>query len=384
MRVLILTVSAGEGHNSISKAIADYLRNYSGRDDVDVKIYDLFKGTSKFKAYVVNEGYFWTCKYFMGISNAFYEQMKVRDPRKNKDTIVHTFTKTTKPDVEAIVKEYLPDVVFCSHVYAAHIMSEFKSRGITDLPVISIVSDYDVPPYIEICTDIDYLVVPCADLNGELVRRGIAEEKLLNFGIPAFTKFSKSLDKREMRRELGLCEDKFTVMMMNGGIGFGSTVKLIENICRCNADFQIVSVCGRNKSLKKQIDRLNCAGKFKKKIVNIGYADNVDRIMSASDVLIGKLGGVSLNEAFNKRLPVIATTRLPWQEYDNMVYLKKQGACDYIEDPKRACEVLELYIENPEKLAKMADAVEKLRRPHAARDIGEFIIQCAEKAAARK
>ncbi len=372
-KVLILTVSAGEGHNSMSRAISNCIG-----DSAEVLTYDLYKGKSKFYTMLVNKGYFFSCKYFMPISNAFYEKQKRRNPEKNQKTIVHKMLKKVKPRVLALLDEFKPDVVFCAHTYSAHVMSEFKQKGLTDVKVFSVVSDYDVSPFTETCTHIDYIVAPNADFDDTLIYKGFKKEQIIHLGIPVQTKFSEHIDKSEARKTLGIEEDKFTVMMMNGGIGFGNTIKLIKNLSKADVDFQIISVCGRNEKLKNKIDKLVQKGKLNKKVYNNGFVTNVDVLMSASDVLVGKIGGVAICEAFNKGLPIIASHKLPWQEYDNMVYLCERKACDYIAKNKYAYKVLEHLAKGEGVYEERIENIKKIRKPNATRDIVQAMFDSIE------
>ncbi len=369
MKVLILTVSAGEGHNAMSRSVANCLDG-----SAEVMTYDIYKGKSKFYTMLVNKGYFFSCKYFMPISNAFFERQKRRDPKKTEKTVVHKMTKKVKPRVLALLEEFKPDVVLCAHVYCAHVMSEFKRQGITSAKVFSLVTDYDISPFVELGTHIDYMVSPNEDFDDTLVYKGFKKEQILHLGIPVQTKFSEHLDKKETRLKLGLDPDKFTVLMMNGGIGFGNVVKLIKNLAKAEVDFQLISVCGTNERLKKNIDKLEASGKLSKRIYNNGYATNVDELMSASDILIGKMGGSSVTEAFNKGLPVIASHKLPWQEYDNMLYLKSKGVCEYIDKEKNAYKILENIARDEAKYIAMVDNTKKLCKPNATKDIANAMI----------
>lgn len=372
----MLTVSAGEGHNSISRAVAEYILHESGRDNIEVKTYDLFKGISPIKSYIVNEGYFFVCKHFCNVSSKIYEGWKVRDPKKNRNTTVHKFTKSVKPHLTAVIRDFKPDAVFCAHVYCAQLMADLKAEGVTDAPAVSVITDYDVQPFTETSVGIDYIITPHEDFNKIVEYKGFRADQICVYGIPVASKFSRSVDKCAARRELGL-DDKFTVLLINGGIGFGNTIGQIKNLSKTDADFQIISICGRNKKLKKRIDKLNSKGKYKR-ILNFGYVNNVDFLMSAADCVIGKIGGVGINEAFNKGLPIIANTVLPWQEYNNMLFLKKYGACDYIERPQDAYMVLEKYIKNPFLFEQMISNVERIRKPQAFHDAGELLIRCAD------
>ena len=92
--------------------------------------------------------------------------------------------------------------------------------------------------------------------------------------------------------------------------------------------------------------------------------------MSASNVLIGKLGGLSTSEAFSKYLPVISYKKLPFQEYDNMLYLTKQNVCEYITKNSKVYELVDGVLENK---TKYVESLEKIRRPNATKNIGDLL-----------
>ena len=75
MRALILTVSAGEGHNAMSKALELCLSQHC-----ETKIFDIFNHKAKFQKKAVNDGYFWLCKVNLKLANGFYESLKKRNP----------------------------------------------------------------------------------------------------------------------------------------------------------------------------------------------------------------------------------------------------------------------------------------------------------------
>ena len=367
MKILILTVSAGGGHNSMTRSLVNCIG-----DSAEVKVFDIFMKKDKVKKKFVNDFYFFTCRRLMPLSNAFYRWILHRNVKRKKRTFFHVLTRKAKPRVFKVLEEFKPDVVFCSHTYCAHIMSEFRDRGVlsTDSPrVFSVTSDYEVSSYSELTTNIDYIVAPCEKVDAELIRRGFREDQILHLGIPVQTKFSEHIDKIEARKTLGVDENKFTVMIMNGEVGFGNPVELIESISKIDVDFQVLVVCGRNEELKKKLDEKIEKGEFTKTVHAYGFVNNVDVLMSASDCLIGKIGGVAIAEAFNKRIPLIASNALPWQEYDNMVYLCAEGACDYVKKTKKAYEVLEPIIKDEKVREERLKNIDRIIKPNATRDI---------------
>ena len=379
MKLLILTVSAGNGHNSMSAAVSNYVKeNYK---DAEIKQVDLFKDgdkTSKKKRanWMVNDGYFSLVKYFLNFANGQFERLKNRNINKKATTLRKNFISPARPYIEKVINEYQPDAVFCAHTFAGIIMTDLRKSGNENAlkaRVVTVVSDYDVAPYTELLTGVDYVITPTDDFDDVLIKKGFDISKRLSYGIPVQRKFSQHIDKLEARKEIGINLNKETIMIMSGMVGFGNIAKTILNFNKCKTDFQIVCVCGKNEKLKKQLEKLKEKGKIKKEIYIFGFVTNVDVIMSASDVLIGKIGGVAIAEAFNKHLPIIANKELPFQEYDNMVFLKERNACEYISKNKYAYKVVDEFFQNKEKLEKMRQSIEEIRKPNASKDIGDLL-----------
>ncbi len=379
MKVLLLTVSAGEGHNSICRALTNYFdENYSG---VEYKQYDLYKGRKKLINRLCGTTYFNFCKHFIGIANRNFERLKRRNVDK-PSLIANFFVNNAIDFIKEKLIEFKPDAVFCAHTFAAIAMSRLREQGLDEAiktRLITIVSDFDVAPYTEFLTKVDYIITPSDDFDQDLIRRHFdVEKQRISLGMPIHNKFSKHINKTVARKELGLDETKTTILMMNGGVGFGNNIKLIKNLNKANADFQIISVCGKNEKTKKQIDKL-IASKKLKNVYNLGFATNVDVLMSASDLLVGKLGALTTSEAMCKGLPILATHKLPWQEYDNMLYLRSKGVCEYIDKNKFAYKRLEEIINNPQKLSAMQEATKNIRMPNATKDICSLIVSGTKK-----
>ena len=227
MKVLILTVSAGEGHNSMSRAISNYLKETY--KDVVIKQIDLFKDgpmtiKKKQAGWMVNDGYFTLVKYFIKFANSQFERLKRRDYSKDAVTLRSTFIKPARPYVEEVINEFKPDAIFCAHTFAGIILTDLRKEGnpnALNARVVTVVSDFDVAPYTELLTEVDYIITPTDDFDDDLTKRGFDLKKRLSLGIPIQSKFGVFIDQKEARRMLGIDENKDTVMLMSGGVGFG-------------------------------------------------------------------------------------------------------------------------------------------------------------------
>ncbi len=294
-------------------------------------------------------------------------------------------SRSGMPGLKRVISEYNPDVILCVHVCAAILMDKLKRElqkeqkkevtpGIP--PVVSINYDYIVTPYCECCTGIDYVISPGQQLNEELLRKGYAQEQIKHFGSPVHTKFSKHMDKKTARQEIGIDPDMFTVFAMNGGLGYGSTFDIVKNLALSKNEFQIVIVNGNNKQTKASIDSF-IEETGAKNIVNLGFVNNVDVVMSAADLLIGKMGGVSVTEAINKRVPILAIKKLPWQEHYNMLYMTELGVCEHIKDMTKIYEYVDEFIAHPEKLQHMRECMDKMAKEDATERTVDLMIELA-------
>jgi processive 1,2-diacylglycerol beta-glucosyltransferase len=372
-RILIVTAPVGNGHNAASNAVKLCLENDQG---AEVKIYDIFLTSSRFRTWWFSKFYFWQARYLTGMLNRQYRSLKRHSMAATQPAAPPSIFAggRVKPMLENIINQFKPDAVLCAHIAGAIAASQLKQEGKFDAPVFNLVTDYDIPPFIECWGSVDYFITPSADFDQELLHYGIKPEQILPYGIPTDPKFSTVLDQAAIRRELGIREDLFTVTITNGYVGLGNTVRLIRELLETlPGKVQIISVCGKNMKLKKQIDDLVRQGQ--KNLLNYGFIDHIDRIMSASDLLIGKLGGLTTTEALNKGLCILAVTKLPMQEYDNMLYLSARGVCGYIKNPAAASSMVRDYVEKPEILADMRKNIEKIRKPNAAADIARALMQ---------
>ena len=136
---------------------------------------------------------------------------------------------------------------------------------------------------------------------------------------------------------------------------------------------QEVIVTGTNKklfrSLKKRMKHL------KKKIVLLGYAQNVSELMSVADLVITKPGGITTSEALAKKLPMLIIKPIPGQEANNTVFLTQQRAAIKVDRPAHIDSIVEDLFAHPEKLKDLASSCARIAKPASGMDIARFIAE---------
>ncbi|MCA9981585.1 MAG: glycosyltransferase, partial [Anaerolineales bacterium] len=183
-------------------------------------------------------------------------------------------------------------------------------------------------------------------------------------------------DKATVRRQLGLLTERYTIMVMGGGEGFGKIYKVARHIARQAPQAQLIIVAGRNRALKHKLEAVTW--EIPTRIY--GFVDNMPDLMRASDVLVTKAGPGTISEAFIAGLPPIIFGCIPGQEVGNVEYVQKHNAGAYAEEPEKIARLVQTWLDpQNDALNQMAANAARLARPKAALDIAHEASHLLEK-----
>lgn len=368
MKLLILSITAGQGHHQTGMAVANYFEA-NGHEVIQLDCYEYLSPAMKD---MVSSGYLVSTKY----SPKFYGKMyRLAEKMEKKENYAKLFQLTNSifhSKMANFLEETAPDVVVCTHVFAAILMSYLKEKEF-NYPTVGIITDFKAHPYWE-STRLDYYVAPNEYLVPSLIKKGINAKQILPIGIPIFEKFSYKTDKETARQELGF-ENIPTILVMSGSMGYGKIGKMIKAIDQVSGEFQLVTVCGNNEKLKKEID----SNLWKHTIYNFGYVDNVDKLMDAADFIVTKPGGLTVSEALAKEIPMLISKPIPGQEERNLEFLLNFGCCMRISKTSPADEVIAQLFMNPQKQKLMLESIQMIRKPNATKQLYEHIMKMISK-----
>lgn len=369
MKVLTLTIPAGGGHYHTAKAIEEHL---SREESTECRILDVAKHGNKFVAAVISKGYVLVSTYLPHGYRFFYNLMDKRT-RHSYTFVSHLLDLLLGKKLAEYIKEYDPDVIVSTHLFATVILNLQAKKHKIDAKVISIITDFTVHPMWEQATS-DYFITASDLLNGEAERKFGKVENVISSGIPIKSGFSNSIPKDEARKKLNI-ENKFTVLVMMGSFGYGNaTEKIIQKLDSLDEDFQVVAVCGSNERLKKKI----LSQKFKKEVIVYGFSDHISELMDCCDCIVTKPGGLSLSEALCKNIPIILTNAIPGHEERNLKFIKNSKAAICIDKHFTVDKAVSNLINSEEHREELLKNSRNLAKPDATRSLAELIykIKC--------
>ena len=369
MKCLVMSVKAGFGHHSTGQAIMEYLE----KKGAECRMLDTFEYINPKLSETISDGYLFSTKYLPEVYGKAYNIFDKHDESYDKHSPIAVLSKLVTRKLKDYVDNFKPDVVIGTHSYAAMLMTYLKESGHISCPTYGIVTDFTVHPFWE-STDLDYYITPDRLLNNQMNKKGIPTKKILPYGIPIKEAFSKKISKQEAREQLGI-EDRFTILMMMGSMGFGNMTKYIEKIDELNSDFQLLCVCGNNAKSLKEIRERN----WKKPVYAYGFVNNVDVLMDAGDLIITKPGGLTTSELLAKGLPAVIMNPIPGQEDRNMSFLVNSGAAVMANNVFPLDEALYELMNNPWRLELLEKCVAHIGKPDSTQRLCEEILANYEK-----
>lgn len=373
MKVLILSVKTGMGHHQTGLA----LKNEFEQNGAECVMLDAFEYVNPILSETISRGYLFSTKLTPKMYGQFY---RLAEKKQSMDMgfLQKTLSGLMSSKLMKFIKNYEPDMIICTHVFASQVVSYMKKKGKINCCTMGIVTDFTIHPFWEE-TCLDYYVTASRMLNLQLEKKGISKKKALPVGIPIHPKFAQSISKAEARRALGI-EDRETVLVIMGSMGYGHIMKQLVKLDDMSGDFQILCVCGSNKRLHTLVS----GREWKKKMHVYGYVNNVDIMMDAANVIVTKPGGLTTSEFLAKGLPAIVLDPIPGQEDRNVEFLLNNGLAIKVSKTFPIDEAIYQLMLHEWRYKMLSDAARFMGKPNASKDICSFVLELGGEKADRE
>ena len=362
MRVLITTVTAGAGHLQAAAALDEAWRALYPKDEVQ-KV-DLLDFIPKLRREVYSKGYVKLVEHAPEIWGMIFK--KTDEPKLVRKTtqIRRAYAQATNRKFIKFLKSFAPDMVLCTHYLPVQIMGALREENeVGDAKTVCIVTDFEAHT-LWMDEVVDHYFVAAEHTKASLAARGAAAERISVTGIPIAAKFSAKIDAQKVRRRFGLRDDLPTLLVLGGGFGMGPVAEILQALDKVTSEFQTVVVAGRNLELRQELavqDRSHPTHV-------LGFVTNMHELMTVSDLIVSKPGGLTTSEAMALGRPLFILNPIPGQEATNSDFLLEHGAAakaSRTEDvAHRISELL-----GSARLAQMAQNARSLGRPKAAQEI---------------
>lgn len=367
--IVLLSVPAGAGHTRVAEAIrACALTDYG---DATVIHLDAMAFATPRLRRVYTDWYIRLITRAPGLWSHIYRFTNSASPDGPINRLRRWIELRDSRLLVAEIAALKPDAIVCTHFQPAEVLSQHIGAGKLTCPLWVQVTDFDlhrmwVQPHVT-----GYFAA-----NDEVAFRmrgqGIPAPAIHVAGIPTMPAFSRTHERAECARALGLDPALPTFLLMGGGAGLGGLSRVAQQLLTIPGNFQLIALAGKNLAELAALQRL--AVRFPGRLAPQGFTDGVERLMACADLVVTKPGGSTTAECLAMGLPMIVNAPIPGQEEHNANYLLEGGAALKAFDLPTLEYRIRYLMAQPAKLAEMAACARALGRPHAARHVMETVL----------
>jgi processive 1,2-diacylglycerol beta-glucosyltransferase len=272
--------------------------------------------------------------------------------------------------LQALLEETQPDAVICTHFLPLEVLGPLRQQGAAP-PLFGVVTDYR-SHHFWACPGVDGYFVPTAAAKQQLAAAGIAPAQIQVTGIPIDPRISQPLEQAGARQMLGLKDTRPVVLLNGSGIATARVRAIAQALLDGAMPGTLLVAAGRNHKLLAALSDL--VPSHETELVILGQQPSLDPLIAASDLVIGKAGGLTVSEVLGRGVPLIIPTPVPGQEQANADFVIAAGAgtCQsMVQDV--AADVFAL-LADPARRTAMAAAARAAGRPSSAVTIATHVL----------
>ncbi len=371
-KVLIFYGSYGGGHLSAAKSIKEQIDTYY--KNVDTILVDCIE--------YINHS-------FNKITVTAYNEMARKAPwawgrvyTKTKkgpmSRISHTSNIVMARKLKQLLQTIQPDLIISTHPFASQMCAYLKKKKKIQCELATVMTDYC--PHPQWLTDSEYMnyyFVAHEEMKNALIKSGIPSYKVFATGIPLSNRFLQSYNKQDTLDYFGLQPNKKTILFFAGGefgLSKSKTYKMLDTLAKNFDNIQIIAISGKNKKMKKNFDEIVKENNKEDSIKVLSYTNKIPELMSISDMVITKPGGLTTTESLASGLPIIVINPIPGQEEENAEFLEKEHLAIWIRKKDNVEDVLKEIFNNPSLMRKMKINARLFAKKHSTIDICKILL----------
>lgn len=365
--MLIISTSAGTGHMRAGEALHKVFREQPEVSEVVHK--DALEFTNAFFRDFYSKFYTGLVRLAPDFLGWWY---KASDEPWKTDAMRHALDRLNTGPLVRFIRDFEPHITVCTHFMPAGIVSHLIARRLVTARLSIVVTDLDFHA-MWLSRSFHRYFVAIEETRAHLEALGLPPERITVSGIPIDPIFTRPVDRAEIRRALGLDPDRTTLLLSAGALGVGPTGHVVERLFHLRGDVQIIAICGRSEPLRQRLIETAAGSSIPFRI--FGFTDRIHELMRASDLFIGKPGGLTTAEALTCGLPMIIVSPIPGQEERNSDHLLEDGVALRANELTTLPFKIDSLLADPPRLAAMGARALRLSRPEATHTVVRTLIE---------
>jgi len=371
--VLILTVDAGFGHRSAANAIASAFEiDYADR--VNVTVYNPLD--DKKAPVLLRETQNEYDKFVRKMPDIYKLNYQFSDSPVPSALLESSLTALLFVVIRSMFKQFKPDVVITTHPFFMAPLNAYLTLRKLPIPFLTVITDLTNVHRLWFNQGADLCLLPTEEAYDEAMAGGLGPEMCRVTGIPVKPAFStEGRSKSAIRAELGWMTDVTTALVM-GSSRIKNLMNSLHVLNHSGLPLQFILVAGGDDKLYQEFN--DTEWHTATRIYN--FVDQIPLFMKASDLIIGKPGGLTTTEALASGTPFLMVDVTHGQEDGNVSYLINHQAGDLAENPIQSLEILFHWMQRDHQmLDQYSRNSASLGKPRSAFAVADLAWEAAEK-----
>ncbi|MGC7871718.1 MGDG synthase family glycosyltransferase [Desulfosporosinus sp. SYSU MS00001] len=368
LRVLVFSASFGNGHLRAAEAVIEGIKMKVPSAEIIHLDFGAFLNIRVNS--IIKDFYSGLLRRAPKLWGRFYYKTGKKQPQSMSQRLLNQIGRSNFLNY---IQQVKPDLIVCTYPTVSSILAQLRVKQILLVPVATVITDYTAHSH-WVHPGVDCYIVACAKVKDLLMAWGIQAQNIHVTGIPVSPRFEFNADRSSICKTLGLTPGLPTVLFMGSSYGVcESTKRICQKLANSQVPVQCLIVCGHNDKLYNSLDEV--IAEARNPLLRYTFVNNVEELMSVSDLIITKAGGLTVSEALTKHLPLVIFRPIPGQEEENAQYIREVGAGCIAESEEELDQRLRYFLEHPEEIERMRTKAAMVSEGHSAERAVEEMLQ---------
>ncbi|MGA7902863.1 MAG: glycosyltransferase [Terrimicrobiaceae bacterium] len=359
-RILILTASMGEGHNTAARNIRDALLEESGAT-AEVLVADPYTRTNPVINKLMQRGYTTAINRYPRAWKVVFELLSKRGVVEGMGPMLAELTAAVK----ALMDEFRPDIIASTYPVFSFLIAKIRRRhSSVTVPFYTVITDSTMINSAWYRCPCDGSIVADEQTARVLRSDGVPSQKIHVLGFPVGLAFESLQPAAPPSKE------EWKAIFFPSGVS-EFAAKVLTHLAEIPR-LHVTVVTGRRQQVlqKLQDARLPRHGSL------LGWTDQMPAMMTSHHIFIGKAGGATVQEAIAAQIPFLVSHVVPGQEEGNIALIEQTGiGALAVGNPQRIRDMILGAMANDAILWKAWRAnLAALKKPPASRAIARFLL----------
>ena len=354
LRALILSASFGSGHHRANDALDGALR--AAGVNLQAHHADYLSYLSPFERTVTAGTYDLWLRHAPALYRAFYDWT---DAETEPKALTGTFGWLGLPGMMRDVQQTAPELVVGSYPTTVALSNTARQRLGVDFLNALIVTDYRVHHHWA-RPEAELLMVATEEAREQMARWRIPPDSVEVTGIPISPEYRALIgaDKAALRLKHGLDPETPLILISGGGTGtYRALRRVLAELAGLGRRVQVLVLAGARGRGMSQVGGAT--------VHQLGHTDHFPELLAASDLVVGKAGGLTVAEATTLGIPQVIHEPIPGQEEHNADYLERHGAALWARELPEVRPAV-LHALDPDENARLGQRARQVSVPDAA------------------